>query len=217
MARRSPSVRIQRRAMRAGISLSGELVSCLGAYYELLYRWNAKINLTSLRDSDEAVDRLIVEPLVAGRRLHVGGGRVIDVGSGGGSPAIPLKVVNPGTELLMMESKTRKAAFLREAVRRLGLVGVVVETCRYEELLSRAVMHEWADVMTVRAVRVEARQLASLQAFVRPGGSIGWFRGPAGREPSDVVVPPLEWEATYPLLEWLRTRLVVIRKRRVGG
>jgi len=216
VGRARPESRIRRRSSRAGVSLSQEVAGLLAAYYELLYRWNEKINLTSLVDSDEAVDRLIVEPLVAARHLKLDTGTLVDIGSGGGSPAFPLKIVNPSATLVMVESKTRKAAFLREVGRVLGLTGVEVETCRYEQLLSRAEMHERAGIVTLRAVRAEAKQLGSLQAFLRPGGAIGWFRGPAGKEPSDVVVPPLEWEATYPLLESLRSRLVVIRKRRVG-
>ncbi len=215
MSRRDPVARIRRRARRAGVSLSDEVASALGVYYELLYRWNTKINLTSLVDSDAAVDRLVIEPLVAVRRLDVSRGTIVDVGSGGGSPAIPFKLACPRMELVMVESKTRKSAFLREAVRVLGLAEVYVETCRVEELLSKAEMHERADVVTLRAVRAEAKQWGALQAFLRPGGVIAWFRGPVGKERSEMVVPPLEWEATYPLIESLRSRLLVIRKNQV--
>ena len=60
--------------------------------------------------------------------------------------------------------------FLREAIRQLALYDCVVETARYEELLTRPDLHEAMDVVTVRAVRVELRVLMSLQAFARPGG-----------------------------------------------
>ena len=73
----------------------------------------------AVRHDDETFDRLLIEPLIASRYLPSTDCSVIDVGSGGGSPAIPLKLAMPGISLRMVESKTRKAAFLREAVRRL--------------------------------------------------------------------------------------------------
>ncbi len=66
----------------------------------------------------------------------------MDVGSGGGSPAIPLKLAVPRLRLTMVEAKARKSAFLREAVRHLGLEQRSVETARYEELLARPDLHE---------------------------------------------------------------------------
>ena len=83
------------------------------------------------------MDRLVVEPLVAVQWMPRGAKSVVDIGSGGGSPAVPLKLAVPELGLRMVESRTRKAAFLREVVRHLALKDVVVETCRYEELSRR--------------------------------------------------------------------------------
>jgi 16S rRNA (guanine527-N7)-methyltransferase len=141
---------------------------------------------------------------------------LLDAGSGGGSPAIPLKLVHPGLHLRMVESKTRKGVFLREAVRDLALSDTDVESARFEELLARPDLHEWADVISMRAVRVEPRVLATLQAFLKPSGLLLLFRGPAGNSVSEVVTPPLLWRATYPLVESLRSRLVVLQKAHIG-
>src|SRR5262245_60756251 len=100
------------------------LADGLTAYFELLRKWNRKIALTSLpvEDAgDEAIDRLLIEPVVASKFLIQQRGSALDIGSGGGSPAIPLKLACPGLSLRMVESKTRKAAFLRETVRTLEL------------------------------------------------------------------------------------------------
>lgn len=199
--------------------MAPEVADRLHAYFELLALWNQKINLTALplRDApDEAIDRLLIEPLVAARQLPTPDGSVVDIGSGGGSPAIPLKVVAPGISLRMVEAKTRKSVFLREVIRQLALTDAMVETARFEELLARPDLHEAADVLTLRAVRVEGRVLTSLQAFVRPGGRIFLFRGPSGQEVPAALHPPLSWEATFPLLEWHRSRLIVLRKEAVG-
>ena len=209
--------RLTRRAGKAGLFLEDHLASALTAYYDLLARWNRKINLTSLDNPDEAIDRLLLEPVVAGRALAGTGVReLIDIGSGGGSPAIPLVLtLGPDVALTMVEVKARKSAFLREAVRHLQLPKATVETSRYEELLSRPELLESFDLLTTRAVRVEPRILMTLQAFVRLGGQVALFRGPAGPD-APQVIHPLEWESTIPLLESLQSRLSVLRKRSAG-
>jgi 16S rRNA (guanine527-N7)-methyltransferase len=166
--------------------------------------------------TDEAVDRLLVEPVVAAQHVAPEARTALDVGSGGGSPAIPLKLTVPALTLRMVESKTRKAVFLREALRDLGLRDATVETSRFEELLARPELHEALDLVTIRAVRVEPRTLVTLQAFLRPGGDLFLFRGPGGADVSGSVTPPLSWVATYPLIEELRSRLVILRKTAVG-
>jgi 16S rRNA (guanine527-N7)-methyltransferase len=211
--------RVARRARRAGVSLTAELSARLEAYYRLLATWNHKINLTGLNLSDlspETIDRLLIEPLVAAKYVPAGARRMLDVGSGGGSPAIPLALAAPDIQLLMVESKTRKSVFLREAIRTLALPGADVATARFEELLARPDLHETNDLVTIRAVRIEARVLMTLQAFTRPGGQLFLFRGSGGADPSETIHPPLVWKATYPLIESLRSRLVVLEKRPVG-
>lgn len=215
MAPRDFSTRLTRRAGRAGLFLHETLVAQLDAYFSLLSRWNAKINLTSLADPDEAIDRLLLEPLLAARHVPPSAGSLLDVGSGGGSPAIPLIVALPRLELRMIESKARKSAFLREVVRQLGLNSATVETARAEELLPRADLHEAFDLVSIRAVRVEPRVLYTLQAFLRPGGQLFMFRGASGPTSPATIVPPLEFVETYPLVEWLQSRLTVLRKLEV--
>ena len=207
--------RLVRRAAKSNIFIDDSLADRLAGYYELLARWNRKINLTSLENLDEAIDRLILEPLMAARYLSPTVNLLMDVGSGGGSPAIPLKLAVPRLRLTMVESKARKSAFLREAIRHLGLVDAQVETARYEELLARPELHEAHDAVSLRAVRTEARVLTSLQAFLAPGGVILHFRGPAGPQVPVALVPPLEWMATHPLVESLQSRLTILTKRRI--
>jgi 16S rRNA (guanine527-N7)-methyltransferase len=208
--------RLTRRAKRAGVTVTPELAARFEAYYRLLATWNQKINLTSLNlgeASDETFDRLLVEPLVAAQYAPPGVQRMMDVGSGGGSPALPLALAIPGVSLLMVESKTRKSVFLREAVRTLGMASADVVTARFEELLTRPELHEAHNLVTIRAVRVESRVLLGLQAFLQPGGRLFLFRGPTSGDPAETAPPPLMWLATYPLVESLRSRLVVLEKR----
>lgn len=211
--------RLQRRALKAGLTVSPELAGRLEAYYRLLAVWNAKVNLTGLDlgdASDDAFDRLLIEPLAAVRYVSADAARMLDVGSGGGSPAIPFKLAAPHLSLTMIESKTRKSVFLREVIRSLSLEQTEVVTARFEELLTRPDFHESHDIITIRAVRTETRVLAGLQAFLRPGGLLLLFRGPAGGDAAESVNPALVWRGTYPLVESLRSRLVVLEKRRLG-
>jgi 16S rRNA (guanine527-N7)-methyltransferase len=212
--------RLKRRARKAGVDVAPPVVERLERYFALLAKWNAKINLTSYSlhaaDLDEAVDRLLIEPLAAARHVLPEATIALDVGSGGGSPAIPLKIGVPRLKLRLVESKTRKAVFLREAIRALGLDDVTVETSRFEELLTRPELHEGVDLVTIRAVRVEPRTLVGLQAFLRPGAQMFLFRGPGGADVSDSLTPTLAWVATYPLVDALRSRLVILRKTPVG-
>lgn len=210
--------RLVRRARRAGLTIAPDLCAQLEVYYRVLATWNQKVNLTALNlvePTDEAFDRLLIEPIVAARHVPAGAKRMLDVGSGGGSPALPFVLAAPGLSLLMVESKTRKSVFLREAVRALGLTSADVATARFEELLTRPDLHEAHDLVTIRAVRIETRVLLGLQAFLRPGGQLFLFRGPASTDPADNAPPPLAWLATYPLVESLRSRLVVLSKRQM--
>ncbi len=212
--------RLGRRARHANLTISPELMVGLEGYYQLLAKWNARVNLTAFRlapgGEDEAIDRLLLEPVAAARHLPSDAVTLLDAGSGGGSPAIPLKLAAPRLKLRMVEVKTRKAVFLREAVRELQLENTQVETSRFEELLSRPDLHETTDIVSIRAVRIEPKVLMTLQAFLRPGGLLFLFRGPGGSDVAEAVTPPLRWSATYPLLDTLRSRLVVLEKVRIG-
>ena len=119
-------------------SCDSPTIEALCAYYELLSKWNRRINLTGFEldvPSRLAIDRLFVEPVIASNRLRVSTqtSSVVDIGSGGGSPAIPMALSWPGLQVTMVESRSRKAVFLREAVRGLG-VRASVEDRRVEDL-----------------------------------------------------------------------------------
>jgi 16S rRNA (guanine527-N7)-methyltransferase len=213
VAERETLNRLSRRLTKARVDVPADVLSNLAAYVELLAKWNRKINLTALPVdplSDDAVDRLIVEPVLAARRVEAGDRLVLDVGSGGGSPAIPFMLASPGVRLIMVEVKVRKCAFLREVLRQLALEQGSVENCRLEELLSRAELHESADIVTVRAVRPDRKLLNAMQAFLRPGGRLFMF----GAETSTRAefAPPFTSGHTEVLLPSIGSQLVVLNK-----
>jgi 16S rRNA (guanine527-N7)-methyltransferase len=195
--------------------LSSGAISGLEAYFALLGKWNEKVSLTSLRvaDADDAaIDRLLIEPLLAAKYLPASSATIVDIGSGGGSPAVPLKLAAPGMALVMVESKSRKAAFLREVIRQLGLERTTVAAARFETLLARPEMTESAEVVTIRAVRVDSKTLVALQQFLKPGGAIFLLGTAVSAAELGLPGGQLEWEGTHPLLPPLNSALMIYRK-----
>lgn len=178
--------RLVERASAAGIELSPSLATRLESYYRLLAHWNASINLTALQldpINDHALDRLLIEPLAGARYISVSSATAptwFDLGSGGGSPAIPLKLAVPTTRLTMVESRERKAAFLREAIRTLELEESAVEGSRIETVAATHPLAGSIDLITVRAVRIDPSLFGSIRLLLRPRGRVVFFGGKRG-------------------------------------
>ncbi len=171
--------RIASGAERAGAIISEDALSRLSAYIGLLTKWNRRLNLTALPldpPGDETIDRLVVEPVIASGHVRKSDESAIDVGTGGGSPAIPLKIMAPWLEMLLVESRARKASFLREVVRELGLRGVVVEARRFEEIATLPSQSR-ADFVSLRGVRADAAMWEHIWSVLAPGGRVFWFGG----------------------------------------
>ena len=102
--------RIAERASRVEITIETGVSQQLAEYLQLLARWNRRINLTALKvdpPTDEAIDRLLIEPLVAAGRIGASDRLAVDVGSGGGSPALPMKIAAPALRMVLVESRAK--------------------------------------------------------------------------------------------------------------
>lgn len=111
---------LETHAARYGVELAAQERARLGAYYEHLLKWNARLHLVAPCAPAEFATRHLLESLVACRYMDEGA-RVCDVGSGGGLPIIPCLVVRPDLHATLVEASTKKAVFLREALRHLEL------------------------------------------------------------------------------------------------
>lgn len=204
--------RICRLSARAGTSVTEGLKQPFESYLEILTRWNRAINLTGLSLeplSDVAIDVLLVEPLVAARLLAASDRVLVDIGSGGGSPAIPLKIIIPHLKVVLVESRGKKAAFLREVVRELGLSDVEVENRRYQDVVRRPDLAEAVDVVTVRAVRADLPFWLAVQGLLKVGGRALWFAASDARaEPQGA----LSLVSVVPLVRGRSSRLILLRK-----
>jgi 16S rRNA (guanine527-N7)-methyltransferase len=156
-------------------------------YVALLARWNRRLNLTSLNidpPDTAALDRLIKEPVRAASLIRPDDTFAVDLGAGGGSPALPLKITCPWLRFVLVESKSRKCAFLREAIRTLQLKDVEVENRRYEELSdARPELVGRADVVTFRAIKADEALWQLAEWLLCRSGQIIWFGGEAKTAP----------------------------------
>ena len=178
--------RLKQQTKAAGLSLANAQLDNLTNYYLLLRRWNRTINLTALplaNPSDQSINRLVIEPLQACAFIDDASLNWFDLASGGGSPAIPLKIAKPSLRLTMVESRSRKAAFLREAAHFIGLTGTTVLTSRVEDLIDSGNAAGSADLVTIRALKLESVILRVVSALLRPEGRLLLFCSAAQMEP----------------------------------
>jgi 16S rRNA (guanine527-N7)-methyltransferase len=148
----------------AGLAaLDGGLTRRFEAYLGLLLRWNARVNLTAVRDAEGILSRHFVESIACARALPDGIVTLLDFGSGAGFPGIPIALCRPEMTVTLAESQGKKAAFLQEAVRVLG--GSAVVQSRRAELLT----HQF-DCVTLRAVDRMEGAIAAASRLVGPEG-----------------------------------------------
>jgi 16S rRNA (guanine527-N7)-methyltransferase len=206
---RPPSTDTIRRALNEFQLTADDLqVSQIQQYMGMLLAWNEKVNLTAIRDPLEILYRHFCESMFAAVAVPIDSGRLADVGSGGGFPGLPLKIVRPEIELMLVESNVKKATFLAEVTREIGLNNARVLVSRYEELgeeltpldtvCSRAV-GEFVPFLTwAGSERIAAKQV------------VLWI---GGRDLDEVRrVPGWEWKEPISVPKSLRRFLLVGRR-----
>jgi len=168
-----------------GIALPDDAQQKLLAFRDLLLKWNKTYNLTALRDPAQAVSHHLLDSLAI--LPHVGDGALLDVGSGGGLPAIPLAIARPGLSVRMVDAVQKKATFLQQAVIELKLQNAAVDHARIEEISGQY-------------AQISSRAFAELKLFVEltrhllaPGGRWLAMKGvrpddEIGALPADIVV-----------------------------
>jgi 16S rRNA (guanine527-N7)-methyltransferase len=144
-----------------------KLLSQLSIYLELLLKWNARTNLTAIRDSQEIVRRHFGESLFAARHLDPDTPTLLDFGSGAGFPGVPIALLRPDIQVTLAESQNKKATFLREAVRTLRL-STEVWPARVESMPEDCLFHS----VTLRAVDNMEAALPVAKTHIAPGGRL---------------------------------------------
>lgn len=171
-----PALRETLQSGLKSLALDPALAAPLLDYLALLLRWNQTYNLTAVRDPAEMVskhllDSLAMHPYVAD--IAARGGSLADLGTGAGLPGIPLAIARPGLRVTLVESAGKKARFMREAVRQLGLVDVRVAESRIEALDEPGQY----DAITARALGTLPLIVALGGHLLRPEGRLLAMKG----------------------------------------
>lgn len=145
--------------LRPYLAVSPEILPQLSVFLDLLLKWNARTNLTAIREPEQIVRRHFGESLFAGRHLDLCD-TLLDLGSGAGFPGIPIAILRPEIHITLAESQNKKATFLREAIRTLGLSNAEVWAGRSEAMPSERRF----DTVALRAVDNMTAALAAAEA-----------------------------------------------------
>lgn len=173
-----------------GAPLSDPQVEDVSAYLELLVKWNAKMNLTAVRDPEQMVQRHFGESFFAARQVFPdkdSRATVADIGSGAGFPGVPIKLWAPAIELSLIEAQQKKAAFLGEVIRTLILEGTKVLRSRAEEVDARF------DVVTLRAVESFETILPIAARLIRSAGRLVLLIGAGQATTASSLMRQITW------------------------
>jgi 16S rRNA (guanine527-N7)-methyltransferase len=177
-----------------GVSASANACSAIRAYIPLLLHWNRRISLTTVTDPRQILRFHFGESMFASPAIAKRDGRLADVGSGAGFPGVPLKLLIPTLDIVLIEPNAKKAAFLAEVVRELKLEGVEVYRGRFDSLTA---VGSGFDYVTARALGMHQDLIEWSRAATSVGGSvILWL----GDEDAVQVSLQSSWRWSKPIL-----------------
>lgn len=166
---------------------SSHELQAFSRYLSLLVQWNRAHHLTGYRTPAEITEKLFLDSLLFLRWIEPPFGKLLDFGAGAGIPGIPIKIVEPGMQVTLLEARRRRSSFLTTVVRELELEGVQVRCERAEELLaSEPSLQSAFDFVVARAAGPLKSILPLALAFLTPGGRFIGSGPPTGKP-----IPPL--------------------------
>ncbi len=163
----------------------------LARYVRLLTRWNARMNLTAVRDPRVLVQLHVAECLRCAQLIPERLSSVLDFGSGAGLPGIPIQIARPELAVTLAESQKKKAAFLREAVRELDFPRTTV----YSEPVENMPSEQKFDVVALRAVDRMDQALETAGLHLSPSGYCMVMTSEAEAERVQLRLAALRWES----------------------
>ncbi len=179
--------------------------SAFARYADLLILWNRTHHLTALKTRAEIGRGLFLDSLLFRALLPRAPLRVLDIGAGAGIPGVPLRIVEPGLSLTLIESRRKPVSFLRALTRELAMPDVTVHHGRAEGVLSELPeLKEKFDIVLTRAVGLGVDLIETAMAYLRIGGRLVASGPPAGSP-----VPKLDWQgpAVWRTVEFAKIKL----------
>ncbi len=174
---KNPQDLLKSGSMELGTALSPAHLDSFFMYFAELIKWNSKINLTTITDTHEIIIKHALDSLSYIKGFAPSPGlRLLDLGSGAGFPALPIKIVHPEITVTLVESVKKKAAFLRHIIRTLQLSSVEVLDQRAEQLASSH--HNTYDIITARAFADMKVAIFTALPLLKQNGVIVLSRGP---------------------------------------
>ena len=164
-----------------GLAMTEGQIALFEAYRETLLLWSSKMNLVSLQSELDLPVRHFIDSLTLLPYLPAGPGTLLDIGSGAGFPAIPVKIFRKDLHVTLLEASRKKCSFLKEVIRRLGLREICVLNCRLEELLKKDIKPSF-DVIVSRATLKLPELLRGGLPLLKPGGVLAAMKGPGLKE-----------------------------------
>lgn len=166
-------------AAAMGFSLTEEQLAQFDCYAAMLVEWNEKVNLTAILEPREIVVKHFVDSLcLLGHCQLAQGAHLVDIGTGAGFPAIPVKLYRPDLQITMIDSLGKRIRFLESVATELGLTGVEAIHGRGEDMGKEAAYREKFDLATARAVRGLRELSEYCLPYVKVGGHFVAMKGP---------------------------------------
>lgn len=165
------------------LQLTDEQINKFNRYYELLVEYNERFNLTAIVDKNEVIIKHFVDSLLGAKFFNKG--KLIDIGSGAGFPAIPLKIFNDNLEVTLVEATGKKCTFLEAVIKELDLKNIKVVNDRAEILGKNENFREQFDYCSARAVARLNTLAEYCMPFVKVGGYFIPYKGDVVEELAD--------------------------------
>jgi 16S rRNA (guanine527-N7)-methyltransferase len=200
---------IARELQLYGTIASARLCDQIRAYIDLLLRWNEKTALTTVTQPEEILRFHFGESILAASSVPIRHGRLADVGSGAGFPAVPVRMVSENLSVILIESNQKKATFLAEVGRELQFNNVEVRRSRMEDVSLRG---EPVDFVSARAVRIDHDFLDwSHHSLNLTGSLVLWL----GEEDASKISRSSQWKWGDPIRIPQSERRVILHGKKL--
>ncbi|MGO5053859.1 16S rRNA (guanine(527)-N(7))-methyltransferase RsmG [Lachnospiraceae bacterium LCP25S3_G4] len=166
------SEKLKNKLLELDLSLTDKQSEQFDNYYHLINEWNKVMNLTSIVEYDEVVEKHFVDSLSIVKALNINDcGSIIDIGTGAGFPGIPLKIIFPHLDIVLLDSLNKRIKFLDAVIEQLGLTGIKTIHGRAEDFAKQLSYREQFDLCVSRAVA----NLSTLAEYCLPYVKVGGY------------------------------------------